>query len=84
MDDRNNNVTAQWARNTAENILNEKINTEINKCLEAVKKGVSENKFTVSLLMYANTLTIKELEKRGFVVKQETNQLDGSYLRISW
>jgi hypothetical protein len=34
--------------------------------------------------IYAESLTMSELRKRGFVVKQEDTQIDGSWLTINW
>jgi hypothetical protein len=40
---------------------------------------------SISLGIYAESLTIEDLRKRGFLVKEyDDHQRDGSYLSISW
>jgi len=81
----NNEITAEWARKTAQSILGEKIEKELNRCLEAVKEAVKLNNFNTSVSLYINDLTKKELENRGFTVNKYTgDQRDGSYTTISW
>ena len=79
------NVTADWARKTAETILGEKVNKQIQACLEAVEFAVKRNEFNCSVSCYPDNLTIKELNKRGFKTKYVDGDVrDGSYLNISW
>ena len=79
------NVTAEWARKQATTILGEKVNKEINICLDAIEKAVASNQMSISLGIYAESLTIEDLRKRGFLVKEyDDHQRDGSYLSISW
>lgn len=77
-------VTAEWARKTAEAVLGEKVQEEVNKCLTAIESAVKANKLSTSIIMYAESLTQMELTRRGFKVKQQDDQRDGSYLLISW
>jgi ABC-type protease/lipase transport system fused ATPase/permease subunit len=77
-------ITAEWAKKTAESILGEKVNGQINICLDAITKAVNKNIFQTSVSMYAHLLVIKELNKRGFSVKQYDDQKDGPSLVISW
>lgn len=77
-------VTADWARKTAESVLGEKINKQIEVCLDAIERAVKANQMACSVGIYADTLVIKELNKRGFKVQQYNDQRDGSYLTISW
>lgn len=78
-------ITAEWARRTAQSVLGEKIEKELNRCLEAVKEAVKLNNFNTSVSLYINDLTKKELENRGFTVNKYTgDQRDGSYTTISW
>lgn len=79
-----NKITAEWARDKATTILGLKVSLEVEKCLETIETAVSANKMSTSVNMYANALTIKELEKRGFKVKQQDDQREGSYLTIEW
>lgn len=77
-------ITAEWAKKTAESVLCEKVNGQIQICLDAITKAVKINNFETSLSMYAHALVIKELNKRGFSVQQYDDQKDGPYLLISW
>jgi hypothetical protein len=79
-----NNINAEWARKQATSILGEKVKKEINICLDAIEKAVASNQMSISLGIYAESLTIEDLRKRGFTVKQYDDQRDGSYLSISW
>jgi glutamine amidotransferase PdxT len=79
------NVTAEWARKTAETILGEKINKQIEQCLEAIETSVKRNEFSCSVSCYPDDLTLKELNKRGFKTKyMDGDWRDGGYLKISW
>ena len=80
----NKDVDAKWARETATAILGEKVQEQLNKCLNTIRSAVTRNEMSTSISMYADNLTIQELTKRGFKVKQEDDQRDGSYLQISW
>lgn len=82
MDD--NEVTADWARKTAQSILGEKLEKELNMCLENIKNAVKLNNFSTSVGAYINDLTKQELEKRGFKVTKYSDQRDGSYTTINW
>jgi hypothetical protein len=79
-----NNINAEWARKQATSILGEKVKKEINICLDAIEKAVASNQMSISLGIYAESLTIEDLRKRGFTVKQYDDQRDGSYISISW
>ena len=81
----NNEITAEWARKTAQSILGEKLEKELNNCLDNIKRAVKENKFSTSVGFYIDDLTKRELEKRGFnVTKYTGDQRDGSYTTITW
>ena len=77
-------ITAEWAKKTAETILGEKVNKQIEVCLNAIERAVKANQMACSVGIYADALVIKELNKRGFTVKQSSDQKEGSYLNISW
>lgn len=80
-----NEVTAQWARETAEKVLIKKVEAELEECEKKIKHAVSENEMTTTIFsFYGQKQTIKELESRGFKVKQENDQFNGSSLTISW
>jgi len=81
----NKEITADWARKTAQSILGEKIEKEINMCLDSIKNAVKLNNFSTTVTAYINDLTKQELEKRGFKVTKYTgDQRDGSYTSITW
>ena len=77
-------ITAEWARKTSENILGEKVNKQLETCLDAIERAVKANQMGCSIGIYADALVVKELNKRGFKVEQSNDQRDGSYLTISW
>ena len=77
-------ITADWARTTAKEIHGEKVKTELIKCGSEIRTAVKQNKFVVNVSMYADKMTVTELESRGFEVHQQDNQRDGSFLIIKW
>jgi len=77
-------ITAKWARKTSENMLGERVKKQIGVCLAAIENAVKANEMACSIPIYADVLVIKELDKRGFRVKQYDNQIDGRYLTIYW
>jgi hypothetical protein len=77
-------ITADWARKTAESVLGEKINGQIKTCLDAIERAVKANQMACSVGIYADALVVKDLNKRGFKVEQSNDQREGSYLTISW
>lgn len=81
----NKEVTAQWARETADKVLNNRVEAELKECEVKIRQAVSENKMTTTLFLFtAQSRTIKELQSRGFNVKQHDDQRDGSSFIISW
>ncbi len=78
------NITALWARTTAESILGEKVKKQIDTCLDSIENTVKKNEMNCSVNIHADAMVIKELVKRGFSVKQCDDQRDGVYLTISW
>jgi len=80
-----NKVTAQWARETADKVLSKKVDGELEICEKKIREAVSQNKMTVTIYSFTSeSMTVKELESRGFKVKQHDDQRDGSSLTISW
>ena len=77
-------ITAEWARKTAESILGEKVQKQIEVCLNAIQRAVKANQMACSVGIYADALVVKDLNKRGFKVEQSSDQREGSYLTISW
>jgi hypothetical protein len=77
-------ITAEWARKTSESVLGEKINKQLETCLDAISRAVKANQMACSVGIYADALVVKDLNKRGFKVEQSNDQRDGSYLTISW
>lgn len=76
-------ITAEWARKTSESVLGEKINGQIEACLNAIENAVKANRMYCTIGI-ADALVVKDLNKRGFKVEQTDDQRDGCYLTISW
>lgn len=80
-------ITANWARTTASEIMSEKANNQLLDCLTRIKEAVSKNQMSA----YANSLddiVKKELTKRGFKIEfinaGSIDPRDSSYYTISW
>jgi len=83
--DMDKEITAEWARKTADTVLSKKVEAELVECEENIKQAVSENKMTTTIYsFYGHIKTVQELESRGFKIKQYDDQRDGSSLTISW
>ena len=80
----NENITAEWARKTANEILGEKVKEEIKRCLSSIEMAVKNNKMQVDVYQYVEELTKKDLINRGFKINFTDNQIDGPCLTISW
>jgi len=79
-----NEITAEWARRTAETQLGIKSTEELKKCFDAIKKAVSENKMSTTLYFYASKPCLEELHERGFQAYAKSDQREGSWTTISW
>lgn len=78
-------ITAQWARETAESNLSDKCQAELKECERHIKDAISQNNMSTTIYgLYGLQRTIKELESRGFKVRQDNTQIDGSSLTIAW
>lgn len=79
-------ITAEWARKTANTILGEKVEKEINTCLDAIQNAVKKNQLSCSIGITIDDLTLKELQNRGFKVDRVNgyDQRDGDYINVSW
>lgn len=78
-------ITAQWAKETATNVLNNKIKDQINKVLNDIELSVKNNRFETTIYSDLHEFAIKDLESRGFkVVKSTYYQQDGQSYKISW
>lgn len=79
-------ITAEWARNHANNILGVKVKMQLEQCERGINAAVKINKMSCDISMYAESLTIKELTSRGFTCKQQDgyDQRDPAYLNIKW
>jgi len=80
------NITAEWAKETATNILNQKIKTQITKCLDSIESAVKENRFNCTYYGDLDQFAIAEIKKRGFGIDQDGNwnQQDGTSYTITW
>lgn len=84
MDDNKDFITASWARKTAEDQLGARAKTQLTQCLNQIESAVKSNQLNTNITMYAESVVIKELERRGFKIQQMNEQRDGSYLKIEW
>jgi hypothetical protein len=80
----NKEITAEWARKTAETKLSAAAEKQLNFCLDEIKKAVNENKMNVGVYIYVMPACLNELIKRGFEVKSHEDQRDGTWTTISW
>lgn len=80
------NINAQWAKETATKVLNEKITGQINKCLDEIEMAVKRNEFDCVHFGGLHELTIKDITKRGFSIEKNPmgNQMDGTTYTITW
>jgi len=80
-----NDITAEWARNTSKGILiEEKIKREISECLNVIKTAVENNRMAANFYGKIENLTNEALRKRGFTTKINNNQGESYYIKISW
>ena len=79
-------ITAKWAREQATAVLGEKVKKQLEKCFESIENAVKRNEFQTSVYIYADDLTIQELNKRDFKTEKVIgyDQRDGDSLKISW
>ena len=78
-------ITAEWARKTAQSVLSTKIENELDKCFDNIESAVKRNDMYCQIGLYPHELTLKELANRGFKTKYvDGDQRDGGYLQISW
>jgi hypothetical protein len=80
----NEEITAEWARKTAETKLSIMVEKQLNICLGEIKKAVNENKMNVNVNIYVSPACLNELTKRGFEAKSYDDQREGSWTAISW
>lgn len=80
-------ITANWARITAANVMSEKIKSQLQSILIQIKDAVYDNKMAI----YVNSidkLVQQELTKRGFKVEynnvSSVDPRETSYYTISW
>lgn len=78
-------ITAEWAKKTATNVLNKKVEDQINKVLNNIEISVKNNRFECTIYSDLHELTIKDIQERGFKIeKKGNNQQDGTSYSISW
>ena len=80
------NVTAEWARKEANEILGEKVSKQLDQCETAIVSAVKRNEMSCNVTIYPHEKTIAELTKRGFKTKEHNgyDQRDPDYITISW
>lgn len=79
-------ITAEWARNTANSVLSEKVQNQILQCEDSIKAAVKKNEMSCNMFFTLESLTKKELIKRGFEVEFQKgyDQRDSDYTIIKW
>lgn len=79
-------ITADWARQTSEEIFGKKVEEQINKCENAIKNAVASNKFSCTVGLLLEERAKKELERRGFrLIKHNSNHpMESDYYEIHW
>lgn len=80
------NITAEWARKEANEVLGKKVSEELDRCETAIVLAVKQNKMTCSVSLCPHEKTTLELSKRGFKVIEhpEHNQREPGYITINW
>lgn len=82
-------ITAEWARKTTKENLNEKVLKQIEECEAKIKSAVNRNSNSVEILFMMEELTIDEFKSRGFIVSDvipshDPRDLGGGHILISW
>jgi hypothetical protein len=80
------NITAQWAKETATNLLNDKIKNQISKALDSIETSVKRNEFSCTHYGILHDLAIEDIKSRGFGITKHGNynQMDGDSYSITW
>lgn len=78
-------ITAKWARETAEKFLNERATNQLSRVLTLIEESVKSNLMTCTFYSDLEERVISELNERGFTVKFHASLCDDddSYT-ISW
>ncbi len=78
-------ITAKWARETAQNVLNERVVGQINKANLRIEQAVKENKFSTEFYGELHDFAKKDIKDRGFgLEKNNSRQMDGDSYTITW
>ena len=78
-------ITAEWARRTAQTILSEKVNKELSLCFIAIEHAVKNNELCCNVYFVPEDLTMEELTKRDFkLICVPSTQRDEGFLEIKW
>jgi hypothetical protein len=78
------NITAEWARNESDTVLNDKIKAEIIILEGQIMAMVKKNRYEITLYQSIELLTEKSFTDRGFSVTQWSDQREGDTTKISW
>jgi hypothetical protein len=70
-------ITADWAKKTANSVLNDKIKGQINIVLNDIEQSVKNNRFTTNIQLDLHELTIADIRERGFEIKKNTTNYEG-------
>jgi hypothetical protein len=77
-------ITAEWARKTADSIMNDKSEKYLAYCLDKIEKAVNGNKMSVTISDFIDGPVKKELETRGFKIQPYDDPREGAYTVINW
>ena len=86
LNDINPEITSEWARKQATEILSDKIVKQLQLCFGEITKAVKDNLFSTTVYMSPHIRTVEILQSRGFAIKvhNATNQRDEDYIEIKW
>jgi len=79
----NDNINAEWAR-TQSNKMSSVAIKQLDECLEKIKDAVNRNETNAHLRIKIENVVLKNLQERGFIVKEHDNQYDGASINITW
>ena len=82
------NFTAQMCRTKATAVLGEKVKLQLQKCQTLIEAAVKQNKMSAHVFISLDSLTKRELESRGFIVRlnqgDPRDPREQDYHTISW
>jgi hypothetical protein len=77
-------ITAKWARETAQKVTKERVQLEVEDMLDLIKDASNSGELVLEKATNLEIESILELRDRGFEVIQTDEQRDGYWLVIKW